>query len=38
VGGNEHVIAAIALTADLTLVTRNMREFNRIPGLRLEVW
>jgi len=38
VGGNDMLIAAIALTADLTLVTRNMREFNRISGLRLEVW
>lgn len=38
VGGNDLLIASIALATDLTLVTRNMREFNRIPGLRVELW
>lgn len=32
------LIAAIALSNDLTVVTRNDREFRRVPGLRVEVW
>jgi tRNA(fMet)-specific endonuclease VapC len=31
-------IAAHALALDLTLVTNNLREFGRVPGLRLENW
>lgn len=31
-------IAALALTHDLRLVTRNTRDFADIPGLRLENW
>ena len=31
-------IAAIALSRDLTLVTGNVRHFERIPGLRVENW
>lgn len=31
-------IASIALTHDLTLVTGNVRHFERIPGLRVENW
>ena len=38
IGGNDLIIAAIALTHDLTLVTHNSREFNRVPGLRVEDW
>lgn len=38
VGGNDMMIAATALTEDLTLATRNVREFARIPGLRVEAW
>jgi tRNA(fMet)-specific endonuclease VapC len=32
------LIAAHALAADLTLVTANIREFSRIPGLKVENW
>ena len=32
------LIAGIALARDLTLVTRNTREFERVPGLRVENW
>lgn len=38
IGGNDMLIAAIALAADATLVTRNTDEFRRIAGLRVEAW
>ncbi len=38
IGGNDLWIAAHALAQDLTLVTNNIREFERVPGLRLENW
>ena len=38
IGINDLFIASIALAHDLTVVTRNTREFARVPGLRLEVW
>jgi tRNA(fMet)-specific endonuclease VapC len=38
IGGNDLWIAAHALSAKLTLVTNNEREFRRVPGLKLENW
>ena len=38
IGGNDMLIASIALAADATLVTRNEKEFRLVPGLRVEVW
>jgi tRNA(fMet)-specific endonuclease VapC len=38
IGSNDLMIAAIALAADVTLVTRNDGEFQRVPGLRVDVW
>lgn len=38
IGPNDIFIAAHALSLDLTLVTANLREFSRVPGLRLENW
>jgi tRNA(fMet)-specific endonuclease VapC len=38
VGFHDMMIAAHALAEDLTLVTNNRREFDRIPGLRVENW
>lgn len=38
IGNNDLWIAAHALSAGLTLVTSNMREFRRVPGLRVENW
>ena len=38
IGANDLLIAAIALTHDLTVVTHNCDEFNRVPGLRVEDW
>jgi len=38
IGPNDLLIAAIARTFDVTLVTRNGAEFSRVVGLRLEDW
>ncbi|MBW4674925.1 MAG: type II toxin-antitoxin system VapC family toxin [Desmonostoc geniculatum HA4340-LM1] len=35
---NDLLIAAHALSLNLTLVTANVREFGRLPALRLENW
>jgi tRNA(fMet)-specific endonuclease VapC len=38
IGPNDTLIAAIARTHDLTLVTHNTEEFSRVAGLRIEDW
>ncbi len=38
IGPNDLMIAAIALTHNLILVTHNTSEFSRVPGLRFEDW
>ena len=38
IGPYDLQIAAIALAHDLTVVTRNLREFERVPALRVENW
>lgn len=38
IGPNDLLIAATALSHDLTLVTHNTREFRRVVGLRIEDW
>ena len=38
IGPYDLQIAAIALAAELTLVTNNTAEFERVPGLRCEDW
>lgn len=38
IGGNDLMIAAVALVHDLTLVTHNVEEFRRVPGLQVEDW
>lgn len=38
IGGNDMLIAAIALVAEVTLATRNQDEFRRVAGLRVETW
>lgn len=38
IGLNDMLIAAHALALDCTLVTDNIREFSRVPDLRLENW
>ena len=38
IGPNDLMIAAIARAHGLTLVTANLDEFGRVPGLRVEDW
>lgn len=38
IGDLDSLIAAHAIARGLTLVTNNLREFNRVPGLRTENW
>lgn len=38
IGPNDMLIAAQALSAGLTVVTANTREFTRVPGLIIENW
>jgi tRNA(fMet)-specific endonuclease VapC len=38
IGPLDQQIAAHALALDVTLVTNNLREFERVPALRLENW
>jgi tRNA(fMet)-specific endonuclease VapC len=38
IGPNDLLIAAQALASNLTVVTANTREFERVPGLRVESW
>ena len=37
-GPNDLLIAAHALSAGLSLVTNNVTEFERVPGLKVENW
>ena len=38
IGSNDLLIAAQALALGLTVVTANVDEFSRVPGLRVENW
>ena len=38
IGSNDSMIAGNALAADCILVTNNLKEFERVQGLRLENW
>lgn len=38
IGAHDLMIAAHARSRGLTLVTRNLREFERVPGLHVEDW
>ncbi len=38
IGAHDLWLAASALANDCSVVTRNVREFERVPGLRVEVW
>jgi tRNA(fMet)-specific endonuclease VapC len=38
IGTMDLKIAAIALTRNATVLTKNLKDFNRVPGLRAEDW
>ena len=38
IGEMDMLIAAVALANNATLITNNVREFARVPGLRVENW
>lgn len=38
IGTNDLKIAAITLAHDATLLTRNSRDFAKVPGLKFENW
>lgn len=38
IGSHDLLIAAHARSRDMTLLTRNLREFQRVPGLAVEDW
>ena len=38
IGSNDLLIAAHACSMDLTLVTANLREFARVPNMKIENW
>ena len=38
IGANDLLIASIALASDVKLVTRNVEEFQRVPGLHVTSW
>jgi tRNA(fMet)-specific endonuclease VapC len=38
IGPVDTMIAGIALSQNLTVITRNTKEFGRVPGLRIENW
>lgn len=38
IGPNDMLIAAHALALDCVVVTANVREFSRVPGLKVENW
>jgi tRNA(fMet)-specific endonuclease VapC len=38
IGALDTLVAAHALSADLTIVTNNTKHFSRVPGLRVENW
>jgi len=38
IGAMDLKIAAIALAHDATVLTRNLKDFSRVPGLRAEDW
>ena len=38
IGGMDLLIAAHAIAENATLITNNVREFERVPNLRIEAW
>jgi tRNA(fMet)-specific endonuclease VapC len=38
IGAEDYLVAATALATGAVLVTRNLKEFQRVPGLRTDAW
>ena len=38
IGSMDMLIAAQAIAQDFTLITHNLKEFDRVPGLKCETW
>jgi tRNA(fMet)-specific endonuclease VapC len=38
IGDADLLISSVALANNLTVITRNHREFIRVPGLKVEIW
>ena len=38
IGVHDSWLAATCIARNLTLITANTREFNRVPGLKIENW
>ena len=38
VGTQDLLIASVALANEMTLLTRNVRDFQKVPGIRYEDW
>ena len=38
IGSMDLLIAAHAISLDVRLITHNVREFGKVPGLRIEEW
>ncbi|MBF0545421.1 MAG: type II toxin-antitoxin system VapC family toxin [Candidatus Riflebacteria bacterium] len=38
IGGNDMLIAAQALAKNVVLVTKNVKEFSRVPSIKIENW
>ena len=38
IGNNDTMIAAVALSHNATIITNNIKDFSRVPGLKVECW
>ena len=38
IGNNDTMIASVALSHNATIITNNIKDFSRVPGLKVECW